>query len=195
MKKCYVLIISEFFPKSHPRAGEDTWFYEKIINETKIHTIRKNFPLWEKRVKEINAGKAYLSVRAWSGKPYRSKQVELIDITEVGIERLNYYAKPDHFCIDGFETDLSFETLAKNDGLSLADFKAWFNPFPSGSMAVIHFTDFRYPVKDRHIQKIRKDCQAGEHWFEKWEKTGEDSGVRTHVQQDGLSECGTYSCV
>ena len=39
----------------------------------KLHTIRANYPLWEKRIKDIQEGHAVLSVRQWSGKPYRSK--------------------------------------------------------------------------------------------------------------------------
>jgi hypothetical protein len=35
--------------------------------------------------------------------------------------------------------------IALNDGLSFADFKAWFQDYDlSKPMAIIHFTDFRY---------------------------------------------------
>jgi len=39
-------------------------------------------------------------------------------------------------------------TLAKNDGLSLQDFKDWFKGYDfSKPMAIIHFTRFRYNKK------------------------------------------------
>ena len=52
MKK-YVLTVSRQFPSTHDKAGEQTNFIEQIINKGKIHTIRSNYPLWEKRFKEI----------------------------------------------------------------------------------------------------------------------------------------------
>lgn len=75
-KKTYVLMLSEFFPKTHNKAGMPTEFKEKVLNKKKIHTIRANFPLWEKRIKEVQEGRAVLSIRQWTGEPYRSKQVE-----------------------------------------------------------------------------------------------------------------------
>ena len=40
---------------------------------------------------------------------------------------------------------LTREELAKNDGLSLEDFTAWFKGYDlSETMAIIHFTPFRY---------------------------------------------------
>ena len=84
--KTYVITISERFPKTHKRAGELTMFPTSINNGTKIHTIRSNYDFWEKRIKEIQKGNAYLSIRVWEGKPYNSKQKELFRITkEAGI--------------------------------------------------------------------------------------------------------------
>lgn len=55
-KKTYVLMLSELFPKTHNKAGMPTEFKEKVLNKKKIHTIRANFPLWEKRIKEVQEG-------------------------------------------------------------------------------------------------------------------------------------------
>ena len=95
----YVLILSQSFPFSHRRAGEPTYFLEKMhnaltgqdfclhitgmdnsygcttlwcetIREKKLHTIRANYDLWAKRFEKIAAGKAVLSIRQWVGKPY-----------------------------------------------------------------------------------------------------------------------------
>lgn len=77
--KTYVLTLSKVFPKTHKRAGEPTDF-ELLFKDNnyfdKIHTIRANYPLWKQRISEIQAGRAVLSVRQWTGNPYRSKQVE-----------------------------------------------------------------------------------------------------------------------
>ena len=72
--KTHVLIISRTFPSYHLRKGKETGFVEKIPDE-KIHTIRANYPLWEKRIKEVQFGEAVLSLRYWSDKPYKSEQV------------------------------------------------------------------------------------------------------------------------
>jgi hypothetical protein len=148
--KTYVLMVSLNFPKTHKKAGEKTYFKEKIINglaqltgeKCKIHTIRLNFNFWEKRAKEINEGKAILSIRYWSGKPYKSKQVEIVQLEKIGIEKL---VNPDNFVyaqIGHRITNWNF--IAQNDGLSFNDFCEWFKTKNSEPMAIIHFTDFRY---------------------------------------------------
>lgn len=158
--KTYVLVLSKTFPSWHPRKGELTEFREKFINGQartgdvrKIHTIRANYPLWEKRIKEVQEGKAVLSIRQWSGRPYASKQ-EIIEtlsaLDGVGIQKLeiiNSYGV-DRYVIPG-PTGVLFgmnpEALAINDGLSLADWMAWFKDYPrSKPLAVIHFTNGRY---------------------------------------------------
>ncbi len=151
MKK-YVLIVSEKFPKTHQRSGENTNFIAQIKNALKKHltqekvgikrhTMRGNYELWKKRIDEIQAGKAYLSVRIWTGKPYNSKQKEILQLTEVGIQKLESW----HFfyAIDNIESKITTEDLSVNDGLSCDDFQDWFKKakYP---MAIIHFTDFRY---------------------------------------------------
>ena len=65
MMKTYVLMVSERFPQTHKRKGELTYFPTKIKNGEKIHTIRANYDLWEKRINDIKNGLARLSVRVW----------------------------------------------------------------------------------------------------------------------------------
>ncbi len=142
---CYVLIVSEFFPKNHLKAGYPTGFPESIINGKKIHTIRGNYDLWEKRFKKVHEGKAYISLRKWTGKPYKSTQVEIkkfYNTDGIGIEKLE---DPRIFVfapINGIK--VYWDLLAKNDGLSFNDFREWFKNIDISPMAVIHFTDFRY---------------------------------------------------
>ena len=161
--KTYVITLSRHFLANHKRAGEETHFKEKFLlgqgltdydtpSLAKIHTIRANYPLWEKRIKEIQEGHAVLSVRQWSGKPYRSKQVEIARLTAdngIGIQKLSFDKDKDgvpsfkFLNINGKYIDR--ETLANNDGLSLNDWVDWFWGYDlSEPMAIIHFTKFRY---------------------------------------------------
>jgi hypothetical protein len=138
----YVLMVSRVFPATHSKKGSQTFFPEKISSGIKLHTIRGNYELWEKRIYEINSGHAKLSIRVWTGKPYKSPQQEILSTTKVGIQKLD---DPKNFIfasIDGKKVD--WELVAKNDGLSFEDFCDWFKVRTSEPMAVIHFTDFRY---------------------------------------------------
>lgn len=145
--KVYVLTVSKHFPKTHKRAGQSTGFVENInklfiADCEKIHTIRSSYELWSKRANEINAGKAVLSIRYWSEKPYRSKQVEICRLQKIGIEKLE---QPDNFVYATIgDNAIDWETVAKNDGLSFDDFCEWFKSRQKEPMAVIHFTNFRY---------------------------------------------------
>lgn len=145
--KTYVLLVAENFPKNHPRAGQATNFYIGIKRLNKLHTIRFNYELWQRRFIEINAGRACLSVRSWVGLPYRSSQREIFrfdNTDEIGLEKLEF--EKSEPLIES-TLPVSLATLSKNDHLSETDFREWFgttihtNPKP---LAVIHFTKFRY---------------------------------------------------
>lgn len=147
--KTFVLTVSKQFPKTHAKAGRDTGFVQNIsklfsFENTKIHTIRANYDLWNKRATDINEGKAILSIRYWSGKPYGSKQVEICRLEKIGVEKLedarNFVFAP----IEGKE--VNWGEVAKNDGLTFEDFCEWFKVRSDKPMAVIHFTNFRYCI-------------------------------------------------
>ena len=107
--KTYVITLSKKFLFGS-RKGEETHFKDKFLSGEKIHTIRANYPLWEKRIKEVQEGKAILSIREWSGKPYRSKQVVIKNLTRedgVGVELHIPYM-----------SHIPPQRLAKNDGLT-----------------------------------------------------------------------------
>lgn len=156
--KTYVLLISRYFPAKHPRSGESTFFPARIQNglgephyipspASKIHTIRANYDMWSKRAEEINAGKAVLSIRYWSGRPYQSKQVEFCKLERIGIQKLGFSSGKIHYPFIDVDkaSSLDIEVIAKNDGLSFDDFEAWFKGYDlSKPMAIIHFTEFRY---------------------------------------------------
>lgn len=144
MKKItYVLTVSELFPKGHIREGEETGFVKKISTLDKIHTIRGNYDLWDKRVEKINSGKARLSLRIWTGQPYTSKQREVFSFDKVGIEKIQLTDLG--WLVNDINRHLTTGLISKNDGLSEEDFKSWFKGKSFiEPMAVIHFTDFRY---------------------------------------------------
>jgi hypothetical protein len=144
-KKCYVIIVSKYFPKYHPKANEATSFLLKILNKEKKHTLRKNYSFWEKRMKAIENDEAYLSIRYWTGKPYNSKQEELLQLTKadgIGIQKLE---DPDNFVFAEInEKENDWIDIATNDGLSFKDFCDFFPRRQKEPMAIIHFTKFRY---------------------------------------------------
>lgn len=143
--KTYVLMISEKFPATHPKAGFATNFPLAIKHYDKIHTIRGNYKLWKERFEKIDAGEAILSVRIWDGKPYRSKQLEIFryDNTKgIGVEKAIFSGL--NIATIGDKTIFRSQ-LAQNDGLSREDFDSWFSGYDlTKPMAVIHFTPFRY---------------------------------------------------
>lgn len=144
--KTYVITLSQVFPVTHIRKGEPTGFKEALLNGGKIHTIRANYELWKKRFEEIDKGVACLSIRQWKGKPYNSKQVEIIRLTRedgIGIERLRF--DKSRFLPHVNYKPVGVGYLANNDGLSLDDWKEWFKDYDINKpLAVIHFTSFRY---------------------------------------------------
>lgn len=163
--KTYVLTLSQVFPATHPRKGEPTYFKEQVLNAVfgkennwyiktsypeknrfKLHTIRENYTLWKKRFEQIERGEACLSVRRWSGRPYASEQVEIIQLTKkdgIGLQRLGFYYELHHPIVEGKSIDVN--TIADNDGLLLKDWVDWFkNNDLTKPLAIIHFTKFRY---------------------------------------------------
>lgn len=174
--KTYVLTLSKVFPKTHARGGKPTNFKVKFslgqgcpdcdepqdlsgvnisdcnscvnaCHYPKIHTIRANYELWRKRIKEVQAGRAVLSVRQWTGKPYASPQKEIAKLTAedgVDVQKLEFIDNNIFFPKVGYML-ISDSLLSCNDGLSLDDWREWFKGYDlSKPMAIIHFTKFRY---------------------------------------------------
>lgn len=149
--KTYVITLSKAFPATHPLKGEPTGFRE-AFRKNKLHTIRANYPLWKKRIAEVQRGEAVLSVRQWSGRPYMSKQTTIATLTAddgVGIQQLRFHPDADgcilwqRFDIDGHYNNII--NVANNDGLKYLDWRRWFKDYDlSKPLAIIHFTKFRY---------------------------------------------------
>lgn len=148
-------MLSHAFPANHKRHGKPTYFKEKFFGTPgmirKIHTIRANYALWRKRFEKIAAGEASLSVREWMGAPYRSKQREIARLTKddgIGLQQLTdidtnaYCFYP---CVRIDKRNIDKVLVAKNDGLSLDDWREWFKKYDhTKPLAIIHFTSFRY---------------------------------------------------
>ena len=147
-RKMAVLMLSTAFMKGHSKAGKPTEFMHKLLAGTKLHTIRGNFEWWQSKAEKINAGEMYLSIRQWSGKPYRSQQVEVARISHLEVQRFEAaYGSTDpqpRVWIDGCEV-ADVEQVAHNDGLELAEWQEWFfkhtNHFEG---VVLQFTSFKY---------------------------------------------------
>ncbi len=161
--RTYILTLSKVFPKTHKRAGEPTEFKEAFWNGQpfkkeeafskyrKLHTIRKNYVFWKKRMWEINHGQAQLRIAQWIDKPYRSKQEEITTLDSddlMTVQKLTFQRDVDDnllFFIDDRPAEITIEQLAANDGLSLDDWMEWFKNYDrSEPMAIIQFTKFRY---------------------------------------------------
>ena len=144
--KTYVITLSKKFMSKHPKAGKPTFFVFKFISHDKIHTIRGNYALWEKRIKEVQERRAIISIRVWKDKPYRSPQIEiakLSHINKVGIQKIEFTPDLSECIIEGRHYNCS--DVAKNDGLLTEDFIHWFKSYKIDKpLVIIHFTKFRY---------------------------------------------------
>lgn len=156
-KKKIIITLSRLFPITHSRKGQPTGYAELLNAGKKIHTIRENYDLWKANEEKMRTGRYYLSVRQWSGRPYHSKQIEVAQIKNpITVQHIvinnhtDNEKEPLSAVIEG--TFLSYkdcETLAKNDGLNIQDFRELFfgqknNDSSTFEGCIIHFTDFRY---------------------------------------------------
>lgn len=166
--KRYRLGVSRYFPTTHPRKGETTYFVDKIENYTnkyglrsaggsKLHTIRANYPLWARRMEKVQRGEAVIELFYWSGSPYNSKkdgskQVVFATLDKesgCGVQKTLFIDEIGVCSVANEErkelVNVNYYNISKNDGLSVDDFKEWFKVYDlSKPMAIIQFTKFRY---------------------------------------------------
>jgi hypothetical protein len=146
-----VITFSTKFPAKHPRAGEPTFFVEKIVRslnqmqppqDINSPFSEEMYYIVEPKHHTIRAGKRWkvgdkFSPRIWSGKPYASKQIafandiELVKVIDIEIEfsgnRIDVQKptdKPNHYLL------LPAGEVANNDGLDVHDFINWFAIHP-----------------------------------------------------------------
>ncbi len=155
----YKIPVSQRFLSGHPRAGQNTYFAEKIqlalsdlngpvmmyaddmtiVDELKFHTIRNNFELWNKRIHKVSIGKAVIDLCYWKlpGGRFTPGNDLITFVTfdkdsGCGVQKI--ILKEDLVCAS-IETSYSYNLIvstsiiADNDGLSHEDFKAWFKGY------------------------------------------------------------------
>lgn len=161
----YPIILATRFPVGHCFEGEPTGFEDKLHTALgcklnagkydecsqfcmrKLHTIRTNYEAWEKRFEKIYRDEAVLSIRVWEGRPYHSKQREIVRLSRkdgIGLQKLDTIQVPSNYAFIN-HTPVIYKKLAQNDGLSMWAWYHWLAPLASTEpMAIIHFTHFRY---------------------------------------------------
>lgn len=149
-----VIIFSEFFPKFHPKAGQPTFFVEKIweelanianrdsvVAEILRQALLERLDLYstsrivEPKHHTIRRGHRWkvgdwFSPRVWSGMPYRSKQIQFApDIQVKKVWNVEISFQLGVIGIDGFWHLTDYEQIlylmAANDGISTEDFISW----------------------------------------------------------------------
>jgi hypothetical protein len=151
-----VITFSRFFPKGHPKAGQETFFREKIwaglADKQKGFKIPDAITDWDwyeyynatPKFHTIRAGNRWkvgdeYSPRVWSGKPYASKQIEFaLPIRIEKIWKIVIEIEPSGAIIPTINDDEKnaaiLGKLALNDGLDLIDFANWFNIHPKNKI-------------------------------------------------------------
>ena len=139
-----VITFSRVFPKYHPKAGQPTYFIEKIWQASSSECVYERPGLMDEMVNFIRRGSELIwpkyhtirkghwwkagdkfSPRVWSGKPYNSKQliiskdIEIVKVWDISIN--NTYK------VNGKNQSFAhLEVIAHNDGLEVYDFLHWF---------------------------------------------------------------------
>ena len=118
----------------------------------KLHTIMPDYELWKNRIEEVSKGEAVIELFCWDGEPDMSNKVILAILDKdsgCGVQEINL-VNLNTLCIvyniNNAELGaLHLSQIAKNEGLSLDDFKSLFKGYGiNDPLAIIHFTKFRY---------------------------------------------------
>lgn len=146
-----VLTFSRKFPAYHPKAGQPTFFIEKLwqsffelglsyntpdILSEELETFSNPSHFITAKSHTIRSGNRWkvgdkFSPRVWSGKPYVSKQITIapdIEIKKIWTFELINVAEgiTDGFINGNKMVNPMAEIISKNDGLSFSDFRHWF---------------------------------------------------------------------
>ena len=149
-------MFSRRFPAYHPKAGQPTYFVEKIWKYLKVSgqeekinkaLFSQEFALKSEgpfssitpKFQTIRRGFRWnendiFSPRIWSGPPYRSKHVPIAsDLQVKKVWNMIILPNQEVFIqgqLYGFYGSQEIEKLAYHDGLEYEDFKYWFRPLP-----------------------------------------------------------------
>jgi hypothetical protein len=183
--KVYKLCISEYFPKTHKRAGEPTFFAYKIgralkgkehfhesANELsdpffKLHTLRVNYELWQKRIAEVKAGKAILVMFEWKGKPYHSRQHDLFIFS---MQNELYRENPDLWNFIADYTILNHDDCLQISAKNLSVQKLLISKEPTGLLGTLldenNYTE-RHIAPDKIANNDGLSFDDFKDWFKK----------------------------
>ncbi len=158
-----VITFSRTFPSYHPKAGEKTFFAEKVM------AAFAELPGWGGKIPDeftdwdwyeyyngacknhtIRAGNRWkvgdkFSPRIWTGKPYQSKQqvlwshdIEIKKIWDIEVLGLTWL-------LDGKPiNNLTIQEIAKNDGLTYDELKQWFSKLPFRGQVICWNSSINY---------------------------------------------------
>lgn len=145
-----VITFSTTFPAYHLRAGEPTNFVDKILKKEKLHTIRMG--------RRWKTGEE-ASLRYWSGRPYFSKQIKIIDknirviVKDILIGRTALGGVYIDFKTYPLASKKLLEIVAYNDGLTFSDFESWFSGIKPGTSIEAQIIYFYFNNSFRTMQQ------------------------------------------
>jgi hypothetical protein len=158
-----VLTFSRHFPKGHPKAGQPTFFVGKVWNSFRQddYSLPDYFIPWtdnyafflsnedylktiairETKHHTIRAGNRFkpgdmASLRVWSDKPYRSKQIEFAQVEVKKVWPVTIIVDDIFNPICSGDKVLPAGLIARNDGLEPDDFTNWFKVHPNKSGSI-----------------------------------------------------------
>ena len=158
-----VITFSRVFPAYHPKAGEQTYFVEKIwesmwsdtsIGEPYLDNLpveylnfrRHTYPAKKHTIRlgeRWHIGEKF-SPRVWSGKPYASKQIAFASDIEI-LKIWDFEIKNGLLYIDGKGIMNEVFMLAANDGLDAPDLLQWLkHPKPFSGQIICWSDDVQY---------------------------------------------------
>jgi hypothetical protein len=147
-----VITFSRTYPSYHPKAGQPTYFVEKVwssldkLGFPKLNSISEDLVPdsilsrledFQPKHHTIRAGHRWkegdwFSPRVWSGKPYASKMIQFAP--DIQVKKTWDFLLEDDGCIfiNGElyaypNSDFALQPLASNDGLEVVDMMNWFN--------------------------------------------------------------------
>ena len=143
-----IITLAKIFNVPDPKAGKRTGFAEMVKAGKKIHTCRENYPYWKGKIDTLKENGGQLCVREWTGRPYRSTQVDVVELDSslVEVERLDIRRKErprkkesiyiPEVHLEDFEFSIGgkpvgadvMQRVAENDGFTrLEDFLIYFD--------------------------------------------------------------------
>lgn len=160
-----VITFSRNFPSYHPKAGQPTFFMEKIwksLGQTYAVMCReqgldmfqaiKDIDTYTPKYHTIREGRRFkkgdlFSPRVWLEKPYRSKQVTFapdIEVKKTWDIEIRFERMWQSILIEGeLVTSQVQRELATNDGLTVPDLVGWFNK-PMIGQIICHGESINY---------------------------------------------------